>query len=57
MRTVFSLPGPLREGVERMGDPIAVLPVAFRLLWAGESCCELDMPMSMEMPVHAGVRQ
>ncbi|WP_280142756.1 hypothetical protein [Amycolatopsis rubida] len=40
-----------------MGDPIAVLPVAYHLLWSGQLCCDLDTPLSMEMPVHAGVRR
>jgi hypothetical protein len=32
---VFAEPGPLREGAERVGDPLMVLPVLFHLLWSG----------------------
>ncbi|PSL42909.1 hypothetical protein B0I31_1343 [Saccharothrix carnea] len=54
LRTVFSTPRPLLEGVEWVGEPIAVLPVAYHLLWRGQLRCKLNVPMSMEMPVHAG---
>jgi hypothetical protein len=30
----FAQPAPLLEGVQTAGDPIAVLPVAYHLLWA-----------------------
>jgi hypothetical protein len=31
----FMTPRPLVEGVDRVGDPIAVLPTVFHLLWSG----------------------
>lgn len=53
LREMFSRSRPLLEGVERVGEPIAVLPVAYHLLWRGHLRCGLDVPMSMEMPVCA----
>jgi len=34
LRQAFARPAPLLAGVRSVGDPIAVLPVAFHLLWA-----------------------
>ncbi|MEU3279272.1 TnsA-like heteromeric transposase endonuclease subunit [Streptomyces antibioticus] len=33
----------LRDGVERVGDPIAVLPVLFHLLWSGRLAANLSV--------------
>lgn len=40
---VFARPPPVRRGVERVGDPIAVLPVVFHLLWCGVLVADLSM--------------
>jgi hypothetical protein len=39
---VFAEPGPLRAGAARVGDPVAVLPVLFAMLWRGMLAAELD---------------
>lgn len=38
---VFAAPQPLMQGVELVGEPIAVLPTAYHLLWAGALRTEL----------------
>jgi hypothetical protein len=38
---VFSTPGPLLAGAARVGDPVAVLPVLFHLLWRGRLAADL----------------
>jgi hypothetical protein len=38
----FAVPRPLSEGVAMAGDPIAVRPVAFHLLWTGALTTDLD---------------
>jgi hypothetical protein len=38
---VFSTPRPLLAGVARVGDPVAVLPVLFHLLWRGRLAADL----------------
>jgi hypothetical protein len=35
LRQVFADPCPLLDGAGAVGDPIAVLPVLFHLLWTG----------------------
>jgi hypothetical protein len=40
---VFAHETPLRVGVERVGDPIAVLPVLFHLLWSGRLVTDLSV--------------
>lgn len=42
LREVFAQPKPLLAGARETGDPIAVLPVLFAMLWRGELGCELD---------------
>ncbi|SFQ27262.1 TnsA-like heteromeric transposase endonuclease subunit [Amycolatopsis rubida] len=54
LRTMFSRPRPFLEGVRRVGDPIAVLPIAYHLLWRHQLECELATPMTMEMRVRCG---
>ena len=39
---VFAEPGPLRAGAARVGDPLAVLPVLFAMLWRGRLSADLD---------------
>jgi hypothetical protein len=39
---VFAEPGPLRAGAARVGDPVAVLPVLFAMLWRGTLAADLD---------------
>jgi hypothetical protein len=39
---VFAEPGPLRAGAARVGDPLAVLPVLFAMLWRGGLAADLD---------------
>jgi Transposase DDE domain group 1 len=38
---VFAAPGPLLGGAAAAGDPVAVLPVLFGMLWRGELAAEL----------------
>ena len=44
--SVFSQPVPLLAGAQAAGDPIVVLPTLFHLLWCGELCVELEVPLS-----------
>src|ERR1700678_2631660 len=39
---VFAEPCPLRAGAARAGDPLAVLPVLFAMLWRGRLAADLD---------------
>jgi hypothetical protein len=39
---VFAEPGPLRAGAASVGDPVAVLPVLFAMLWRGGLAADLD---------------
>jgi hypothetical protein len=39
---VFAEPGPLRAGAAEVGDPLAVLPVLFAMLWRGALAADLD---------------
>lgn len=45
LRQVFTVPGPLMAGAEAAGDPIAVLPVLFHLLWTGELIADMSLPL------------
>ena len=42
LEEVFAEPGPLRAGAARVGDPVAVLPVLFAMLWRGGLAADLD---------------
>ncbi|MFE2595443.1 hypothetical protein ACFXCZ_02875 [Streptomyces sp. NPDC059396] len=44
-RNVFSEPRPLMDGASLAGDPIAVLPVLFHLLWRHELAVDLSVPL------------
>jgi hypothetical protein len=41
LKTAFAQPAPLMEAVEGAGDPIAVLPSAFHMLWSGDLRADL----------------
>lgn len=55
---VFAEPRPLMEGVGKVGDPIAVLPGLFHLMWCGALAADLDRaPLddaTVVMARHAG---
>jgi hypothetical protein len=42
LRAVFAGPAPLMAGAAAAGDPVAVLPVLFGMLWRGELAADLD---------------
>lgn len=48
LRDLFTVPTPLADGASTVGDPIAVLPTLFHLMWCGELVCDLGVPL------HAG---
>lgn len=43
LRAVFVRPRTLMDGAEQAGDPIAVLPVLYHLLWRGELLVDLTL--------------
>jgi hypothetical protein len=45
LRRVFAPAAPLMSGAEAAGDPIAVLPVLFHLLWRRELMADLSVPL------------
>ncbi len=45
LRAAFAEPAPLMAGAEAAGDPIAVLPVLFHLLWRQELATDLSVPL------------
>lgn len=45
LRNVFAEPHPLMAGAGLAGDPIAVLPVLFHLLWQHELAVDLSIPL------------
>ena len=45
LRRVFAAAAPLMAGAEAAGDPIAVLPVLFYLLWRHELTADLSVPL------------
>jgi hypothetical protein len=51
LRAVFTTPAGLLAGAEMVGDPIAVLPVVFHLLWRRELVTELTRPLHPEVVV------
>jgi hypothetical protein len=42
LKEVFAGPRPLRAGAAEVGDPLAVLPVLFAMLWGGGMAADLD---------------
>jgi len=45
LRAAFAEPAPLMAGAEAVGDPIAVLPVLFHLLWRHDLITDLPVPL------------
>ncbi len=45
MHRTATAPLPLISAAEAVGDPIAVLPVLFHLLWRHELHADLSMPL------------
>jgi hypothetical protein len=45
LHEVFATPTALMAGAHAGGDPIAVLPVLFHLLWSGELSADLSVPL------------
>jgi hypothetical protein len=45
LREAFATPTPLMTGAEAAGDPIAVLPVLFHLLWRHDLRADLSTPL------------
>lgn len=52
--TVFDRPLPLLAGAEAVGDPIAVLPVLFHLLWRQDLLVDLTVPLHEASCVQSG---
>jgi hypothetical protein len=54
LREVFAGPARLRAGAAAVGDPVAVLPVLFGMLWRGVLAADLDTcPLTAVTMVHA----
>jgi hypothetical protein len=47
-------PVPLLSAATTIGDPVAVLPTLFHLLWTGRLCCDLDLPLADHCPSRPG---
>lgn len=45
LQAAFAAPTPLLAGAEAAGDPVAVLPVLFHLLWCHELAVDLSVPL------------
>src|SRR5207237_10924557 len=45
LEQVFAEPRPLRAGAAEAGDPLAVLPVLFAMLWRGRVVAGLGSPV------------
>lgn len=54
LRRIFAGPLPLMVGAEEAGDPIAVLPVLFHLLWRQELVADLSRPLHQAVTVSPG---
>jgi hypothetical protein len=52
LRQAFASSTPLMAGAESVGDPIAVLPVLFHLLWVQELRADLSLPLCEFTLVH-----
>jgi hypothetical protein len=52
---VFASPTPLMAGAEAVGDPVAVLPVLFHLLWCHELLADLSAPLGGDTLARAAV--
>jgi hypothetical protein len=53
LQVAFAAPTPLMAGTESVGDPIAVLPVLFHLLWCHRLHADLSVPLSPDTEVAA----
>ncbi|MDE1672671.1 TnsA-like heteromeric transposase endonuclease subunit [Nocardia gipuzkoensis] len=53
LRSAFGEPAALMDGAEAVGDPIAVLPVLFHLLWGHQLTADLSRPLRAVTPVRA----
>ncbi|ONI90968.1 transposase [Saccharothrix sp. ALI-22-I] len=53
LRAAFAAPTGLLDGAEQVGDPIAVLPVLFHLLWRRELHTNMDRPLHPDVLVTA----
>lgn len=45
LRAVFAEPAALMDGAEAAGDPLAVLPVLFHLMWCQRLVADLSLPL------------
>src|SRR6476620_4873471 len=58
LQAAFAAPTELMAGAESVGDPIALLPVLFHLLWCHRFRADLSVPLSPDTQVAAvGARQ
>ncbi|MFC9647996.1 hypothetical protein [Streptomyces sp. NPDC056937] len=55
LRDVFAEPLPLMDRAAAVGDPIAVLPVLFHLLWSHELVVGVSVPLHAASLVSSGV--
>jgi hypothetical protein len=55
LRVVFAEAAPLLVGAEAVGDPIAVLPVLFHLLWRQDLVVDLSAPLHPSTTVATAV--
>ncbi|MFF3735391.1 TnsA-like heteromeric transposase endonuclease subunit [Streptomyces sp. NPDC002476] len=55
LREFFAASGLLMEGAEEAGDPIAVLPVLFHLMWRQELLTDLSVLLSNRTVVRLAV--
>jgi len=53
LQVAFAAPTGLMAGAESVGDPIAVLPVLFHLLWCHRLHADLSVPLSPDTEVAA----
>jgi len=51
LRAAFAAPVALMDGAEVAGDPVAVLPVLYHLLWRQELTADLSVPLHPSVPV------
>ncbi len=51
LRAASAAPTPLMAGAEAVGDPIAVLPVLFHLLWRHDLTTDLSVPLHPDATV------
>ena len=57
LQDVFARPARLIDGARDVGDPIAVLPVLFHLMWSGVLVADLaSAPLTGESVVAVGAR-